>query len=184
MSVSVFMIHSFLNKYIYYIISAWELARKECDRNRGEDMASVKERSVEYSRISGDIHVLNMKSDSMPDITIDWSDIPRNQRGGNSTRMLAAACLNCFAGTFADAMTARGAELISLAGRADLHTSKDEKGRTRISSIQISVEVEIEDRYKKVLEKCIKIMERGCLVTYSLEGAIPVRYTIERISGS
>jgi len=137
--------------------------------------------SVEYRRDGEDMHRLITGSGAFPEITIDYSDISPDKRGGNAVRLLCAANLYCFAGSLAAALTARGAKVKSMAGHATALKEKDEIRRTKITEIAISINVEIDDKDMPVFEKCKKIMQRGCLVTYSLEDAIEVEYEINRI---
>jgi len=59
---------------------------------------------------------------------------------------------------------------------------KDEIRRTKVTDMTISIEVEIDDKDEATLEKCKKIMDRGCLLTYSLDDAIDIEYEISRKS--
>ena len=57
----------------------------------------------------------------------------------------------------------------------------DEVRRTKVTDIAIQIEVDIDDEDAPILEKCKKIMQRGCLITYSLEDAIDIDYEITRV---
>jgi len=138
--------------------------------------------TVTYSRTSIDEHLLNMGSESLPDVQIDYKGIPKENRGGNSVRLLGASCLYCFAGTLGTALQARGAEVKSMNGRVSMVKGKDEIRRTKVTDMTISIEVEIDDKDEATLEKCKKIMDRGCLLTYSLDDAIDIEYEISRKS--
>ncbi len=137
--------------------------------------------TVEYVREGEDLHRLITGSGALPEIRIDYSNIPPDERGGNAVRLLCASNLYCFAGTLASALTARGADVKSMAGKATALKEKDEIRRTRITEITISIDVELDDKDMPVFEKCKKIMQRGCLITYSLEDAIEIEYEISRL---
>jgi uncharacterized OsmC-like protein len=143
---------------------------------------TANELTVEYIRDGEDMHRLTMGSDAIPEITIDYADIPPDKRGGNAVRLLCAANLYCFAGTLATALTARGADVKSMTGKATALKEKDEIRRTKITEIAISIDVALDEKDVPVFEKCKKIMQRGCLVTYSLEDAIEIEYEINRIT--
>jgi organic hydroperoxide reductase OsmC/OhrA len=136
---------------------------------------------VSYEKINKDAHKLVMGSQVMNDIVVDATDIPPEGQAGTSAKLLGSACLNCYVGTFEEAMEARGAIIESLQGQATILKGKDEFGRTRISSIEILVKVGIDDSYLPQFEKCRKIMKRGCLITYSIEPSIKVTYDIQRV---
>ena len=136
--------------------------------------------TLDYVREGEDMHRLITGSGAFPEITIDYSDIPPDKRSGNAVRLLCAANLYCFAGTLAAALTARGADVKSMTGKATALKEKDEIRRTKITEMAISIDVELDDKDLPVLEKCKQIMQRGCLITYSLEDAIEIEYEINR----
>jgi len=136
---------------------------------------------VQYKREGDDGHFLSMGSDAFADIRIDYTGIPQEQRGGTANRLLCAAALYCFASTFASALKARGARIKSLTGRAIPEKGRDDYHRTKIKQINIEIDVDVEEEDKPILEKCQKIMEQGCLVTYSLGEGIEVEHSIRYI---
>jgi len=144
-----------------------------------EDNAS--EITVEYVREGEDLHRLITGSDAFPEIRIDYSNIPPDKRGGSAVRLLCASNLYCFAGTLAAALTARGADVKSMTGKATALKEKDEIRRTKITEIALSIDVALYEKDMPVFEKCKKIMQRGCLITYSLEDAIEIKYEINTI---
>jgi osmotically inducible protein OsmC len=143
-------------------------------------MSDEEEIIVEYSRDNNDNHTLMMSSDAMQDIRVDYTDIPADQRGGTAVKLLCASTLYCFAATLGSALIARKANVKSLTGKATAVKEQDDFFRTIVSEILIEVAVEIDDEDLPILEKCEKIMERGCLVTYSLDEAITIEHKITR----
>lgn len=136
--------------------------------------------TVEYTRQGEDAHFLAFGSKAFSDIKIDYAGMPLSQRGGTANRFLCASALYCYASTLAAALIARGAKIQSLTGRATSETGKDDIQRIKVNKIQIDIFVDIEDKFLPVLEKCKKIMEKGCLVTYSLASGIQVEHSITR----
>ena len=137
---------------------------------------------VEYERDGETSHCINWGSKAMPDLRIDYKGIPLPERGGTANRLLCASALYCYASTLAAAMTARGVKNLGIKGKAISETVKDEFQRTKISKIKIEVTVSLEDKYLPVLEKCKKIMEKGCFITSSLENGITVEHSIRNSS--
>ena len=89
----------------------------------------------------------------------------------------------CFASTLGSALKARGASIRSLTGRAVATNERDADFRTRVANIRIVVEADVETADLALLDKCEKIMERGCLVTYSLSEGIEVEHSVRWTSG-
>jgi organic hydroperoxide reductase OsmC/OhrA len=136
---------------------------------------------VKYNRVNQNVHNLLMDSQVMGDIAIDAIYIPPDAQTGTSAKLLGAACLNCFVETFADAMEARGALVNKLQGTATILKGQDDHERTKVSSIEIQVMVSIEDVHLPQFEKCKKIMNRACLITYSIESSINISSDIQRL---
>jgi organic hydroperoxide reductase OsmC/OhrA len=133
---------------------------------------------VEYEHDGQTSHYVNWGSKAMPDLHIDYAEIPLPERGGTANRLLCASALYCYASTFAAAMTARGVKNLKLKGKAVSETIKDEFQRNKIGRIKIEVTVSLEEKYLPVLEKCKKIMEKGCFITSSLEDGIRIEHSI------
>ncbi|MCL4466816.1 MAG: OsmC family protein [Chloroflexi bacterium] len=141
-------------------------------------MAEDSEITVGYRREGEDIHHLLLGSDAVEDIRIDYSGIPSDQRGGTASKLLCAAALYCFASTLASALNARGARIESLTARAVARKGRDDYYRTKLQDIRIEVDVDLDQEDLPILEKCDKIMQRGCLITYSLTEGIEVEHAI------
>ena len=139
---------------------------------------------VEYHRQGQDGHFLALGSPALPDMHIDYTGIPQDQRAGTANRLLCASALYCFASTLGSALIARGATIKSLSGRAVSQKEKDDYYRTKVSRIRIEIDVNVEEKDLPILEKCQKIMERGCLITYSLDGGIEIEHSIKRAEGN
>ncbi len=137
--------------------------------------------SVGYERVNENEHLLAMDSDAFPNMRINTDGIPKDKRGATSVKFLGAACLYCFTATLSSALNTREVDIKSMTGRISLDKDKDEVHRTKIMEMTISVDVEIDDKDEAALEKCKKIMQRGSLLTYSLEESIEIEYIINRI---
>ncbi len=111
---------------------------------------------------------------------LDYLNVPEEQRPGQMRRLLCAAAVGCFAGSAYDALKTRGASVKSLNGTGTAITGKKNGSHKRVQEIDIIVEVEIEDKNIQVLERVKKVLEKGCLVTRSLEPSITVSRTIIR----
>jgi len=143
-------------------------------------MDAEKEILVKYERQGDDRHSLFMGSEALPNISIDYTGISPDQRGGTASRLLCASALYCFASTLGSALTARGAKIKSLSGRAFAEQDRDDYFRTKVARMRIEIDVHVDDADLPVLEKCRAIMERGCLVTYSIGEGIEVEHIIRR----
>ncbi len=135
------------------------------------------ELSVGYLKENGIVTVLT-GSPVLGDIVIDYTGVPEEERGGTAKQFLGSAAIYCFCGAFAKALDARGAKYENIQGKATLETGLDEKKRARVVSMALDVTVRMSEDYDDVFERVVKVMQQGCLVTASLEGAFPITYNI------
>jgi osmotically inducible protein OsmC len=135
---------------------------------------------VEYLRQGDDIHHLQMGQSSLGDITIDYTGIPPKDRTSTAAKLLCASVIYCYASTLAAAMNVRGAQIKSLTGRAIATKGKDVFYKTKVNQITVELDVEIDDAHLPILEKCKRIMENGCLISYSVDQGIEVQHVINR----
>lgn len=133
---------------------------------------------VNYRRESDDVHVLELNCAALPELRIDYTGIPVEERGGTAARLLAAAALYCFSSTLGSALKARGAHVESLTGSAVAIKGRDDYYRTKLTDIKLSVDVCLPPAEAPILDKCEQIAERGCFITYSLTEGIEVEHRI------
>ncbi len=135
---------------------------------------------VEYRREGDNQHILTLGTAAIPEIRIDYTGIPKEERAGTAQRLLAASALYCFASTLGSALSARNATIQSLTGKAASEKEKDDYYRTKVSRIQIDIEVDVPESDLSTLEKCEKFVENGCLITYSIGQGIEVEHSIKK----
>jgi organic hydroperoxide reductase OsmC/OhrA len=146
---------------------------------RGRTMSEGNDHlEVNYRREGDDVHVLQLNCDALPELRIDYTGIPVEDRGGTAARLLAAAALYCFSSTLGSALKSRGAHVESLAGHAVATKGRDDYYRTKLTDIKISLEVCLPPEEAPILDKCEQIADRGCFITYSLNEGIEVAHTI------
>lgn len=141
-------------------------------------MSADNEITVTYRREGDDVHVLELNSPVLPELRIDYTGIPVEDRGGTAARLLAAAALYCFSSTLGSALKSRGAHVEGLTGEAVAIKGRDDYYRTKITDIKLKVEVRIPPEEAPILEKCEQIAERGCFITYSINEGIEVEHNI------
>ena len=59
-----------------------------------------------------------------------------------------------------------------------MRTGTDDKGRGRVTGIDLDVTVFMDQEYEFIFDRVEKIMKQGCLITGSLETAFPVKYNL------
>jgi uncharacterized OsmC-like protein len=76
----------------------------------------------------------------------------------------------------------RNVEVKGINGSASIQMGKDDKNRDIVESMTLNIDVDISKEHLPVLERCIKFLEDGCLVTRGLKKGIKVTNNIQRTS--
>ena len=116
---------------------------------------------------------LDMESAAFGVISIDGELIPAEERPGTAKRLLASSALYCYCAALDKALETRRIE-----GKATVRTGTDDKGRGRVTGIDLDVTVFMDQEYEFIFDRVEKIMKQGCLITGSLEAAFPVKYNL------
>ncbi len=117
---------------------------------------------------------------ALPQIVIDRTGIAKEEMANDhyGARLLCTAALACFTNSFYNSLVQQGAEIKGLSAQAEIEKEKDQVSRTRFTVMRIDVVVDLDEKYRDAFEETKETMERGSLVTYSLEDAIEMDITI------
>ena len=129
---------------------------------------------VGFRRESGEVWNFDMGAAALPRLTIDRKGLTKEQMGNDhyGARLLCAATLACFTGTFANALIRQGANLKGMTAKAGIEKDKDDYMRTRFTVIHMDIEVDLDEKDRSIFESVDESMKSGSLVTYSLQDAI------------
>ena len=111
---------------------------------------------------------LDMESAAFGVISIDGEQIPAEERPGTAKKLLASSALYCYCAALDKALETRSAKYRRI----------DDKGRGRVTGIDLDVTVFMDQEYEFIFDRVEKIMKQGCLITGSLEAAFPVKYNL------
>ena len=126
---------------------------------------------------------LDMESAVFGVISIDGEQIPADGEvieGAASVakKLLASSALYCYCAALDKALETRSAKYRRIEGKATVRTGTDDKGRGRVTGIDLDVTVFMDQEYEFIFDRVEKIMKQGCLITGSLEAAFPVKYNL------
>ena len=97
---------------------------------------------------------------------------------GTAKKLLASSALYCYCAALDKALETRSAKYRRIEGKATVRTGTDDKGRGRVTGIDLDVTVFMDQEYEFIFDRVEKIMKQGCLITGSLEAAFPVKYNL------
>ena len=98
--------------------------------------------------------------------------------GPNAPRLLAAAVGQCASSSLIYCLNKARIPIINLNTTVKTNLFKNEKGLTRIRSIDIQISLEVNEEYKPRLNRCLTIFEDYCTVTQSLRNGIQVNVEV------
>lgn len=105
-------------------------------------------------------------------------------RGPNAAAVLGAAVGDCLATSLAFCLKKSRIGLDDLTARVTTHVTRNEKGRFRISGIDVELSPEVADADRARLERCEQLFEDFCIVTESVRQGIPVTVSVVQPAGA
>jgi uncharacterized OsmC-like protein len=99
--------------------------------------------------------------------------------GPNAAALLAAAVGNCLAASLAFSLRKSHADVKGLKAVVRARVARNEKGRTRISGMEVELTPALADADLTKLARCSELFEDFCVVTASVRQGIPVAVTVK-----
>lgn len=133
--------------------------------------------TISYTR-QGDVHTIETGGAALPQIVIDNTNVPENQRGGTAKQLLGTAALFCYMSALLGSLDARGVKYEGASATATLEVGPNDLGQGRVKKITIDASVTLPEEDASTFERVEKIMKQGCLITGSLHEGITMVYTL------
>ena len=134
---------------------------------------------VVYTR-RGDVHTFRTGIADVETLVVDHTGVPVEERNGLAKSLLASSALACYGTMLAAVLDARKVVYTGMRGTATLELGPNASGQGRVKRIRLAFTVEMpNDAEKAVFERCVRIMQGGCLVTGSLHDGIEMDYALE-----
>ena len=99
--------------------------------------------------------------------------------GPNPTRLLAGAVGNCLAASLLLCIEKARVPLRDLSARVEGTMVRNEEGRLRIGSLDVTLVPVLEEEPTARYERCLEIFESFCIVTQSVRDGLQVDVTVE-----
>jgi organic hydroperoxide reductase OsmC/OhrA len=116
--------------------------------------------------------------DYLPNLVADEPKPIGEGSGPNAPRLLAAAVGQCMSSSLIYCLKKARIPIRKLETTVKTNLFKNEKGLTRIRSIDVQIELEINEEYKTRLQRCLTIFEDYCTVTQSIRKGIQVNVKV------
>ena len=99
--------------------------------------------------------------------------------GPNPSMMLAAAMGNCLSASLLFCLQKSRAPAKGLKTKVTSKTTRNEKGRWRITEVQVTLTPEIDKEYAAQMERCAALFQDFCIVSKSIEQGIPLKVEVD-----
>lgn len=133
--------------------------------------------TVSYSR-QGDVHTIETGGAALPQLVVDNTNVPENQRGGTAKQLLGSAAIFCYMSALLGSLDARGVKYSNASATATLEVGGNDLGQGRVKKITIDATVTLAEEDASTFERVEKIMKQGCLITGSLHDGIQMAYNL------
>ncbi len=95
----------------------------------------------------------------------------------NATRFLSAAVGNCLCASLAFCLRKARSEPVSIKARVRTVLGRNDKGRLRVHSMQVTIIPEVDDPAK--LERCLPLFQDFCTVSAAVREGIDIQVSVE-----
>lgn len=122
---------------------------------------------------------VTFENDSWAPIVVDEPEPLGGDAGPNAARLLAAAVGNCLAASLLLCMDKARVDLVDLRARVEGVMERNERGRFRIGSLNVTIEPTVAGEPSKKYDRCLGLFEDFCIVTQSVRDGIDVDVSVQ-----
>lgn len=134
---------------------------------------------VELNLLENGDYSLKLNHGALNDVLVSLSKVSKEERGGVARALFTASALYCTAGSVNYMLRARNVQVKDVTGTASIKMGKNEKNQDLIESLTINISVDIPEENRPELDRCIKYLEGGCLITRGVKKGIKVTNNIK-----
>ena len=114
----------------------------------------------------------------LPPMILDEPEPIGHRKGPNASRLLGAAVGNCLSASLLFCLQKSRVSIDGMQTDIQGHITRNEKGRMRVTQIDVNIVLEIPGDDHVRVSRCIGLFEDYCVVTGSVRKAIDVNVTV------
>lgn len=112
--------------------------------------------------------------EGMPDLVLDELKPLGENSGPNPTRLLSAAIGHCLSSSLLYCLERSRAAVKNIETMINTNVERNEEGRLRVKSLEVQIHVDVGEKDRKKLSRCLEIFENYCTVTQAVRKGIEV----------
>jgi uncharacterized OsmC-like protein len=117
--------------------------------------------------------------EEIPNIIVDELKPLGENSGPNPTRLLSTAVGHCLSSSLLYCLSRSRVNVRNLETTVEAKTKKNEEGHLRIEKLEIQVHLDVDEKDKARVPRCLEIFENYCPVTQSVRRGIDVTVNIK-----
>ncbi len=130
--------------------------------------------TLEMEQLEGYEFKVKFDWDQVADLVVDEPPPLGERSGPNASRMLAVAVGNCLSASLLFCLAKADVPAASVKTAVTCKVVRNDKGRLRIGSFDVSIQMARELQETPRLKRCLNLFEDFCVVTASVRDGIPV----------
>ena len=116
--------------------------------------------------------------DGMPSIVVDETKPAGEGSGPNPTRLLSAAVGHCLSSSLLFCLSKAKIEARNMETLVKTNIARNEEGRLRVQSIEAQIRLDVDEKDRPRVGRCLEIFENYCTVTSSVRKGIDVKVNV------
>ena len=128
-----------------------------------------------------DGYQFNVESDVeyIPNFLVDETKPDGEGMGPNPTRLLSAAVGHCMSSSLIFCLKKARVRINDLQTKVTTNLYRNDQKRLRIKSIDIEIQLEVNEEDKQRVPRCLKLFEDYCTVTQSIRNGVEVNVNMK-----
>ena len=141
-------------------------------------MSIEKTLTIELERLQDYSFKVDFGREGMEALITDEGEPLGNGAGPNPSMLLAAAMGNCLSSSLLFCLQRARAQIKGMKTKVDVKMTRNERGRWRITEVDVELMPEVDKEYVSQMERCIALYDDFCVVSKSVEKGIPLRVKV------
>lgn len=114
----------------------------------------------------------------MPSLVVDETKPIGDNLGPNPTRLLSAAVGHCLSSSLLFCLSKAKIWARNMETTVKTNIARNEEGRLRVQSIEAQIRLDVDEKDKPRLSRCLEIFENYCTVTASVRKGIEIKVNV------
>jgi uncharacterized OsmC-like protein len=133
---------------------------------------------VELERIQDYSFKVDFGHEGIEALITDEGEPLGKGEGPSPSMLLAATMGNCLSSSLLFCLQKARAQVKGMKTRVNTKTTRNEKGRLRISEVAVELDVDVDKECVNQMQRCLALFEDFCIVSKSVEQGIPLRVKV------